>query len=81
MSGSDRPSLVDRLDSRRGEKLLGAGFVLAGLAMVAAPFALLRGLSSAWVLGLFLGGGFLILLGGLFLSERTPVGEGTRVVG
>ncbi|WP_058367143.1 hypothetical protein [Haloparvum sedimenti] len=81
MSDPGGPSLRDRIGGRRVEKLLGVGFVLSGVAAFVAPFALLRGLSSAWVLGLFLGGGFLILLGGLFLSERTPVGDGARFVG
>lgn len=64
--------------SRRGEKLAAAVCTLVGLGLVASPFTALSGLRSGWVLALFLVGGFLLVLGALLASERTPSGDAVR---
>lgn len=64
--------------SRRGEKIAATVCTLVGLGLVASPFTVLSGLRSGWVVVLFLVGGFLLVLGALLASERTPAGDAVR---
>lgn len=67
-----------KVNSRRGEKIAGVVCTLLGLALLAGPFTVFSGMQSGMVLGMLLGGGFLLVLGALLASERTPTGDAVR---
>lgn len=66
------------INSRRTEKILALVSTLIGVTLLVSPFTILSGMSSGWVLVVFLGGTFFLILGALLASERTPVGEAAR---
>lgn len=63
--------------SRRFEQISGAISTVLGIVLFIAPFVLTSVPTSSVIVMWFIGA-FLVILGALLSSERTPIGDGGR---
>lgn len=73
----DYEGIREVVNSRRFEQVTGTVCMVLGLLLFVAPFVFVSGATST-VLVMWFVGAFLVIVGALFTSESSPIGEGGR---